>query len=62
MRRKKINVGGKKISDFNLYKKYKDNLEKCLLYDIQKQLNFKISRNASMNCKLLDKLIIKKDV
>ena len=57
-----INVGGRKISDFDLYKKYKNNLKKCLFYDIQKKLNFKISRNASMNCKLLNKFIIKKDV
>ena len=57
-----INVGGKKISDYDLYKKYKKNLKKCLYYDIQKKLNFKISKDASMNCSLLNKLMIKSNV
>jgi len=52
-----INVGGKKISDYNLYKKYKKKLNKCKLQDIQKELEFKISKDASMNCDLLYKVI-----
>jgi len=52
-----INVGGKRISDYNLYKKFKKNIKKCKQSDIQKELEFKISKDASMNCKLLKKVL-----
>ena len=51
-----INIGGKKISDYNLYIKYKKNLKKCTYIDIQSKLNFKISKDASMNCALMKKV------
>ena len=43
------------ISDFDLYKKYKNNF---IHEDIQKKINFKISKNSSMNIEKL-KLINK---
>ena len=52
-----INVGGRRTSDYNLYKRYKKNLKKCKRIDIQKTLEFKISRDASMNCNLLKKVL-----
>lgn len=45
-----INIGGKKISDYLLYRKYNKKLKKCLRKDIQKKLNFTLSKDASMNC------------
>ena len=52
-----INVGGKKISDYNLYKKFKKEIKKCKQSDIQKELEFQISKDASMNCKLLKNVL-----
>lgn len=56
-----INVGGKRISDFDLYRKYKKNIKKCKHEDIQKKINFRISKDASMDCSLLNKVVIKKN-
>ena len=53
-----INVGGEEISDFDLYKKYKK-IILCKHEDIQKKINFKISKNSSMNIEKLKKLINK---
>ena len=50
-----INVGGDKISDYDLYKKYK-HITLCKHIDIQKKLKFKISKNSSMNIKKLKKI------
>ena len=50
-----INVGGKKVSDFKLYKNYKK-IKICNQSDIQKKLKFKISKDASMNISKLNKL------
>ena len=50
-----INVGGKKVSDFKLYKNYKK-IKICNQADIQKKLKFKISKDASMNISKLNKL------
>ncbi len=52
-----INVGGKRISDFDLYKKFKKKIKKCKQSDIQKKLEFQISKDASMNCRLLNKVL-----
>ena len=54
-----INVGGKRISDYNLYKKYKKNIRKCKRYEIQNEINFKISKDASLNCDILKKIMKK---
>jgi len=53
-----INIGGEEISDFDLYKKYKK-IILCKHIDIQKKINFKISKNSSMNIKKLKNLIHK---
>jgi len=45
-----LNVGSKKISDYNAYKKFKK-IKPCLRNRIISKLNFKISSDASMNCK-----------
>ncbi len=52
-----INVGSKRKSDYDIYKKFKKNIKKCNRAEIQKKINFKISRDASLNCDLLQKLI-----
>ena len=52
-----LNVGGERISDYLLYKKYKKHIKKCKRYEIQNSINFKISKDASLNCKLLKKLL-----
>jgi dTDP-4-dehydrorhamnose reductase len=44
-----INIGGKKISDYNFNKRYIKNLKKIKYNNIQKNLNFKIAKNASLN-------------
>jgi dTDP-4-dehydrorhamnose reductase len=54
-----INVGGKKISDFKLYKRFKKNIIKCKRYEIQNKIDFKISKDASLNCDILKKIIKK---
>ena len=52
-----INVGEKRVSDYNLYKKFKKKIKKCKQSDIQKKLEFEISKDASMNCQLLKKVL-----
>ena len=52
-----LNVGGKKISDFNLYKKYKKNLKKTSIQIIQANKKYSLSIDASMNCKKFEKII-----
>ncbi len=52
-----INVGEKRISDYDLYKKFKKKIKKCKQIDIQKKLDFEISKDASMNCQLLKKVL-----
>ena len=55
-----INVGGKKISDYNFNKKYIINLKKTKYRDIQKNINFKIAKNSSLNINKYKNLINKK--
>ncbi len=54
-----INVGGKRISDYLLYKKYNRNIKKCKRSEIQDKIKFKISKDASLNCNLLKKILKK---
>jgi dTDP-4-dehydrorhamnose reductase len=55
-----INIGGKKISDYNFNKKYIKNLNKTKYINIQKKINFKISKNSSLNINKYKNLIEKK--
>ena len=52
-----INVGDKKISDFNKYKKYKKNLKSCDKNIIFNELNFKIAADASLNVTKMKKFL-----
>ena len=54
-----INVGGERISDYKLYKKYKKDIRKCKRNEIQNKINFKISKDASLNCNILKKIMKK---
>ncbi len=56
-----INVGGKKISDYKLYKKYNKNIKKTTYEKIQSQLNFTISKDASLNLNLFKKILLKNE-
>lgn len=51
-----INIGGRKESDYEKYKRIKPNLKPCAYKDIVKKSPFKISRDASMNTFVWDKL------
>ncbi len=55
-----LNIGGKKESDYERYKKIKSNIKPCAYEDIAKKSSFGISRDASMNSFVWDKL--KEDV
>jgi len=52
-----INVGEKKISDYNNYKKFKKKIKPCTKNKIFKNINFKIANNASLNIKKLKNTI-----
>lgn len=52
-----INVGQKKISDYNNYKKYNLKLKSCTRNKIFKEINFKIGTDASLNINKLKKII-----
>lgn len=54
-----LNVGEKRISDYLLYKKYKKSIKKCKRFEIQNTINFKISKDASLNCNRFKKLLKK---
>ena len=47
-----INVGDQKMSEFNLYKKFKPSLKPCKRNDITKHLNFEIAKDSTMYCDL----------
>ena len=51
-----INVGAKRKSDYENYKKFKKNIKPCKRKDIIKNLNFTIAKDASMNLKLFKKV------
>ena len=52
-----INVGEKRKSDYENYKKFKKNIKPCKRIDIIKNLNFMIAKDASMNLNLFKKII-----
>ena len=51
-----INVGGKRVSDYENYKKYKKNLISCDKSKIFKELDFVIATDASLNINKLKNL------
>ena len=51
-----LNVGGKRKSDFNNYKKYKPTIKPCLRKNILKSINLDLAQDASMNLSLFKKL------
>lgn len=52
-----VNVGQKKISDYDNYKKYNIKLKRCSKNKIFKKINFKIATNSSLNINKLKKII-----
>lgn len=52
-----INIGEKKISDYDNYKKYNLKLKKCKKNKIFKEINFKIGTNSSLNISKLKKIL-----
>ncbi len=51
-----INIGNKRESDFNNYKKYNKKIKPCKRIDIMKDINFFIAKDASMSLKKFEKL------
>jgi dTDP-4-dehydrorhamnose reductase len=51
-----INIGGKRISDFELYKKIKPKLKSFKRKDLIKKLNFKIAKDVSLNLSKFNKI------
>ena len=51
-----INIGGKKISDYSLYKKIKPNLKSFKRKDLIKKLKFNIAKDASLNLRKFEKI------
>lgn len=51
-----INVGGERISDYELLKKYKPTIKPCKFEEIQDRTPFKLSKDASMNVSLWKKI------
>ena len=52
-----INIGGKKVSDYKKYKKFKSIIKPCDKSKILSDLNFKIAIDASMNISKLKKIL-----
>jgi dTDP-4-dehydrorhamnose reductase len=51
-----INIGERRRSDYENYKKFKPNIIPCKRKDIIKHLNFEIAKDASMNLNIFKKL------
>lgn len=51
-----INIGEKRRSDFENYKKFKPKIKPCKRKDIVKNLGFEIATDASMNLRVFNKL------
>jgi len=51
-----LNVGGKKVSDFEKYKKYKKDIKPCDKSKIFNNLDFKLATDASLNLKKFNQL------
>ncbi len=52
-----FNVGRKKISDYDLFKKYKKNIKKTTIKKIQEKKQYNLSIDASMNCNKFKKVL-----
>ena len=50
-----LNVGGEKKSDYVRYKKSRPSMKKCKLSTIEKTVNFKMAKDASLNSSLWKK-------
>jgi len=51
-----INIGGKRISDYDAYKKYKPSMKPCKFEDILKETSFPMTKDASMDVSLWKKI------
>ena len=51
-----VNIGGAKISDYELYKKFKPSMQKATYEEITKGLPIKLARDASLNTSLWEEL------
>jgi dTDP-4-dehydrorhamnose reductase len=51
-----VNVGGDKVSDYDINKKYKPNIKPCKLSKITKNLSYRLATDESMNCNKWKKL------
>ena len=51
-----VNVGSKRRSDYDIYKRFKNNLKSCKRRDIMKSLDVNLAKDASMNLSLLKKI------
>lgn len=51
-----INIGGKKISDYDAYKKHKPSLKPCKFEDILKETSFPMTKDTSMDISLWKKI------
>ena len=51
-----VNIGEKRKSDFENYKKFKPNIKPCKRKDIIKNLSFEIAKDSSMNLNIFKKL------
>ena len=51
-----INIGQRRKSDFENYRKFKPNIKPCKRKDIIRNLGFEIAKDASMNLKIFNKL------
>ena len=51
-----INIGEKRKSDFENYKKFKSHIKPCKRKNIIKNISFKIAKDASMNLNLFKKI------
>ncbi|MCH8003670.1 MAG: sugar nucleotide-binding protein [Nanoarchaeota archaeon] len=51
-----INIGGKRGSDYGAYKKYKPSIKPCKFEDILKETSFPMTKDASMDISLWEKI------
>ena len=51
-----VNIGGGRVSDYELFRKYKPSIKPCKFADIQKKSTVKLSKDASMNTSLWKKI------
>ncbi len=51
-----INIGGKRISDFEMNRLYKPDIKPCLAADILKDVSFKLHKDIAMDVSLWEKI------